>query len=155
MKKYHVFSRFFTQAVNEEPKSLSELAQYMAVFYFNMRTVHFRSTGENFLEIHKYAEELYKQSEEYYDDLIETALSLNETITAMYVTPGDWIPEGAEYNRASWDSISLLKRSVERIYDYLENVKKDYPSFVYSKIDSMLEYFDKQNYKISQMDKEI
>lgn len=154
MKKYHIFSRFFNSVGNLY--NLSELAQYMAVFYFNMRTAHFKTSGDTFLELHEYAQELYEQAEDYYDDLIETALSFNETVYPMFVTPGDWIPESIDYNRTSSDTISLMLRSVQRLYDYLESLPKEvYPSFVYSKIDSMLEWLDKQNYKLQQMSKEI
>ncbi len=154
MKKYRIFSRFFNSVGSYY--TLSELAQYMAVFYFNMRTAHFKTSGDTFLELHEYAQELYEQAEDYYDDLIETALSFNETVQLMFVTPGDWIPESIDYNRTSSDTISLMLRSVQRLYDCLESITKEvYPSFVYSKIDSMLEWLDKQNYKLQQMSKEI
>ena len=150
----HIFSRFFNCVTNSS--NLSELAQDIAVFYFNMRTAHFKTSGDTFLELHEYAQELYEQAEEYYDDLIETAISFNETIQPMFVTPGDWMPERIDYNRTSSDTISLMKNSVQRLYDYLESIAKEvYPSFVYSKIDSMLEWLDKQNYKLQQMSKEI
>ena len=153
MKKYHIFSRFFNSMGSYY--NLSELAQYMAVFYFNMRTVHFSTAGKNFLEIHEYAQELYEQSEDYYDDLVETAMSFNEPIQPMFVTPGNWAPTNeVPYNGSS--SISIMSDSVKILYDYLESIAKEvYPSFVYSKIDSMLEWLDKQNYKLQQMSKEI
>lgn len=148
--KRHIFSRFLAIELNAR-KTLSELAQEMAVFYFNMRTAHFNTSGENFLELHSYAEELYEQAEDYYDDLIETAMSLNETVVPMNVLPGDWIPE-QNFNRNAKETINLMYLSVQRIYDYLEVINKEtYPSFVYSKIDSMMEFFDKQNYKLTQM----
>ena len=150
----HIFSRFFNSVGSYH--NLSELAQYMAVFYFNMRAAHFKTSGDTFLELHEYAQELYEQAEDYYDDLVETALSFNETVQPMFVTPGDWIPESIDYNRISSDTISLMLRSVQRLYDCLESITKEvYPSFVYSKIDSMLEWLDKQNYKLQQMNKEI
>ena len=149
----HIFSRFFNSVGNLY--NLSELAQYMAVFYFNMRTVHFHTTGENFLELHEYAQQLYQQAEFYYDDLVETAISFNETVQPMFVTPGNWVPTNeVPYNSSS--SISIMSDSVKILYDYLESIAKEvYPSFVYSKIDSMLEWLDKQNYKLTQMSKEI
>ena len=149
----HIFSRFFNSM--ESFYNLSELAQYMAVFYFNMRTVHFNTAGENFLELHEYAQELYEQAEDYYDDLVETAISFNETVQPMFVTPGNWVPTNeVPYNSSS--SISIMSDSVKILYDYLESIAKEvYPSFVYSKIDSMLEWLDKQNYKLQQISKEI
>ena len=150
--KRHIFSRFLAVELNAR-KTLSELAQEMAVFYFNMRTAHFHTTGDTFLELHLYAEELYKQAEDYYDDLIETAISLKETVVPMHILPGDWIPE-QNFDRNPYETINLLLISTQKIYDFLETINKDvYPSFVYSKIDSMLEYFDKQIYKIGQMAK--
>ena len=150
----HIFSRFFNSVSSSY--GLSELAQYTAVFYFNMRTAHFMTIGDTFLELHEYAQELYEQGEEYYDDLVETALSFNEHPVAMYVTPGDWNPEAMDYDRTASNTISLILRSVQRLYDCLESITREvYPSFVYSKIDSMLEWLDKQNYKLTQMSKEI
>jgi len=151
--KHYIFSRFFQ--AQGSAYNLSELAQYMAVFYFNMRTVHFNITGKNFLELHEYAQELYEQAEDYYDDLVETAMSFNETIQPMFVTPGNWTPTNEVPNNSS-SSIRLMSDSVKILYDYLESIAKEvYPSFVYSKIDSMLEWLDKQNYKLQQMNKEI
>ena len=151
--KHYIFSRFFQ--AQGSAYNLSELAQYMAVFYFNMRTVHFNTVGKNFLELHEYAQELYEQAEDYYDDLVETAMSFNETIQPMFVTPGNWNPTNeVPYNSSS--SISIMSDSVKILYDYLESIAKEvYPSFVYSKIDSILEWLDKQNYKLQQMNKEV
>ena len=155
-KHYHIFSRFFAHTDGESSKNLSELAQYMAVFYFDMRTAHFHTQGKNFLELHEYAQELYEQAEDYYDDLIETAISFNETVLPMFVTPGDNPPIGNYSNLTTMDTIGVMINGVRTVYDYLELITKDvYPSFVYSKIDSMLEWLDKQNYKLSQMSKEI
>ena len=136
--------------------SLSELAQYMAVFYFDMRTVHFHTQGPNFLELHEYAQELYEQAEDYYDDLIETAISFDEAVQPMFVLPGgnslisDWKDLTAP------DTIAAMLNSVRQAFDKLEMLNKEvYPSFVQSKLDSMLEWLDKQNYKLTQMSKEI
>lgn len=154
MKKYHIFSRFFNSMGSYH--SLSELAQYMAVFYFDMRTVHFHTQGKNFLELHEYAQELYEQAEEYYDDLVETAISFNEIVQPMFVTPGDCPPVTDVVNMTPTDTIGVMLNGVRTVYDYLESITKEvYPSFVYSKIDSMLEWLDKQNYKLTQMSKEI
>lgn len=154
MKKYHIFSRFFNSVGSY--CTLSELAQYMAVFYFDMRTVHFHTQGKNFLELHEYAQELYEQAEDYYDDLVETAISLTEMVQPMFVTPGDCPPVTDVANMTPTDTIGVMLNGVRTVYDYLESITKEvYPSFVYSKIDSMLEWLDKQNYKLTQMSKEI
>ncbi len=154
MKKYHIFSRFFNSMGSFY--NLSELAQYMAVFYFNMRTVHFHTQGKNFLELHEYAQELYEQAEEYYDDLVETAISFNEMVQPMFVTPGDCPPVTDVANMTPTDTIGVMLNGVRVLFDSLESITKEvYPSFVYSKIDSMLEWLDKQNYKLTQMSKEI
>ena len=154
MKKHYIFSRFFHSQMSAY--SLSELAQYMAVFYFDMRSVHFNTQGSNFLELHKYAQELYEQAEDYYDDLIETAISFNEMVQPMFVTPGDFTPITDQSNLNDVDTIGVMINGVRTLFDCLESINKDiYPSFVYSKIDSMLEWLDKQNYKLTQMSKEI
>lgn len=152
--KKHIFSRFFNSMGSYY--NLSELAQYMAVFYFDMRTAHFHTQGKEFLELHEYAQELYEQAEDYYDDLVETAISFNETVQPMFVTPGDCPPVTDVANMTPTDTIGVMLNGVRTVYDYLESITKEvYPSFVYSKIDSMLEWLDKQNYKLQQMSKEI
>lgn len=136
--------------------NLSELAQYMAVFYFDMRTVHFHTQGYNFLELHEYTQELYEQAEEYYDDLVETAISFDEMVQPMFITPGNNTPITDTSLLDTTDTIGVMINGVRTVYDYLESITKEvYPSFVYSKIDSMLEWLDKQNYKLTQMSKEI
>ncbi len=153
MKNYIYSNRFFGMTGNY---NLSELAQYMAVFYFDMRTVHFHTQGYNFLELHEYAQELYEQAEEYYDDLVETAISFNEMVQPMFVTPGNNTPITDTSLLNTTDTIGVMINGVRTVYDYLESIAKEvYPSFVYSKIDSMLEWLDKQNYKLTQMSKEI
>ena len=150
----HIFSRFFSSMTSSY--HLSELAQYMAVFYFDMRTVHFNTQGKNFLELHEYAQELYEQAEEYYDDLIETSISFNESVQPMWVIPGGDSPISNVSNLNATDTIGVMINGVRTVYDYLESINKEvYSSFVYSKIDSMLEWLDKQNYKLQQMSKEI
>ena len=150
----HIFSRFFNSMGSLY--NLSEIAQYMAVFYFDMRTVHFHTQGKNFLELHEYAQELYEQAEDYYDDLVETAISFNETVQPMFVTPGNDAPITDVANMTPTDTIGVMLNGVRTVYDFLESIVKEvYPSFIYSKIDSMLEWLDKQNYKLTQMSKEI
>lgn len=149
--KRRIFSRFFQSPTSEY--NLSELAQYMAAFYFNARTVHFNTTGKNFLEVHEYAQELYEQAEDYYDDLVETAISLNENPQPMFVTPGGFelLNQGGF---APEESIEKLSDNIKRLFDIFEGTNKEiYPSFVYSKLDSIMEWLDKQNYKIEQMRK--
>lgn len=153
MKKY-ISNRFFQSQTSSY--NLSELAQYMAVFFFDMRTAHFHTQGKEFLELHEYAQELYEQAEDYYDDLVETALSFNETVQPMYVTPGDCPPIVNVADMDVTDTVGIMLNDVRVVFDSLESVTKEvYPSFVYSKIDSMLEWLDKQNYKLTQMSKEI
>ena len=149
--KRHIFSRFFQSPTSTY--NLVELAQYMAAFYFNARTVHFNTSGKNFLEVHEYAQELYEQAEDYYDDLVETALSLNENPQPMWVVPGGFEMLG-QGTFAPEQSVEKLSDNIKRLFDIFESANKEmYPSFVYSKLDSIMEWLDKQNYKIEQMKK--
>lgn len=155
MKKQRIFSRFFQDTFSKK-YTLSELAQYVSVFYFNMRTVHFHTQGKEFLELHRYAESLYVNAEDYYDDLVEMALSFEETVQPMFVFPGDNPPITDVSNFNGSDTVSVILNSVRTLFDRLEMLNKDvYPAFVQSKIDSILELLDKQNYKLQQMSKEI
>jgi DNA-binding ferritin-like protein len=146
----HIFSRFFMSEAIEK-KSLSEIAQDVAVFFFNMRTCHFKTSGKEFLELHEYAQELYEQAEEYYDDLIETAISYDEEVVPMCIVPDDWMPDYSVYDKSVQGTIDMMKDCVKILFDRLESLKDGYSSFVYSKRDTILEWLDKQNYKLEQM----
>ena len=88
--------------------------------------------------------------------MVEAAISFNEDVQPMFVTPGDCTPRADSALLGTTDAIGVMINDVRTLYDYLESINKDiYPSFVYSKIDSMLEWLDKQNYKLTQMSKEI
>ena len=134
--------------------SLADVARYVADFYFNMRDVHFFMHGKGFLEIHEYAQELYEQAEEYYDDLIETAIDFGEDVVSMKDTEELSFSERKDYDYAN--AASFMQANVSELMGVLEFLDETvYPSFIYSKIDSMLEWLDKQNYKLTQMSKEI
>ena len=146
--KRHIFSRFFNEQGRQH--TLTDIAKFMAAFYFDMRTVHFCTTGNDFYTYHQLAEELYEKAEEYYDDLIETAIGYNEEIKPMFVIPEAWCNIQAS-DISSVETEEIIEKSLMQIFDKLETIAKDrYSSFVYSKIDSMLEYFDKELYKINQ-----
>ena len=143
-------SRFYQNGGNNL-YSLSECAQYLAALFFDLRTIHFKATGSEFYTYHELAQELYEKADEYYDDMIETALGYDSNVSAMYVLPGDWgfVDENGSFDTNGQVVQTLILERLERIYDVLENVQ-DYDSMVSSKIDGMLEYFDKEIYKLSQ-----
>lgn len=142
-------SRFYQSAISKY--TLSEAAQYMAALFFDLRSIHFLTTGNEFYTYHKLAEDLYEQTEDYYDDLIETAIGYDSDISAMYVLPGDWDSVNTDGSFDSNGQVpqTLILDRLEKIYDVLESVK-DYDSMVKSKIDAMLEYYDKEIYKLKQ-----
>lgn len=148
MKQRKIFSRFFNEQGRQY--SLTDMAKFMAAFYFDMRTVHFCTTGNDFYTYHQLAEELYTIAEMYYDDLIETAIGYDEEIKPMFVIPEAWCNiQASDISGAETEEI--ISKSLMQIFDKLESIAKGkYSSFVYSKIDSMLEYFDKEIYKIKQ-----
>ena len=156
-KTRQIFSRFF---LNDRTYSLSDVAQFMAAFYFDMRTIHFLTVGKEFYTLHSLAEELYEKAEEYYDDLVETYLGYNESYTPMYAIPQEWNElrgQTAEGGAEDFDVervTSIVTTELQNIFDICENIDKSkYSSFVYSKIDSILEYLDKEIYKITQFGK--
>lgn len=142
-------SRYYQSA--EPLYTLSECAQYLAALFFDLRTIHFNATGSEFYTYHSLAQELYEQTEKYYDDIIETALGYDSNIQPMYVLPGDWnfIDENGALDTEGQVVQTLLLDRLQQIYDILENVK-EYDGMVSSKIDSMLEYYDKEIYKLRQ-----
>lgn len=143
-----VNSRFYP---NSNFYTLSEAAQYLSALFFDLRTIHFQSTGSEFYTYHKLAQELYEQTEEYYDDLVETAINFDSDVSPMYVLPGDWdfVDENGSLSTDGQVPQTLILDRLQKIYDILENVQ-EYDSMVSSKIDSMLEYYDKEIYKLRQ-----
>lgn len=135
-----------------ECNTLNVIALYVAAFYFDMRGAHFLSNGTEFLEVHEFAEGLYKKAEEVYDDFIEMAISYDEMILPMFCYPDDWeFIYGKNYFNIP-SIINAMRDRVQFLFDCMESIDKDiYSSFVYSKVDSVLEWLDKQNYKLMQM----
>ena len=146
---YKIQSRFYQSAISKY--TLSEAAQYMAALFFDLRSIHFLTTGNEFYTYHKLAEELYEKTEDFYDDLIETAIGCDSDISSMYVLPGDWdsVNTDGSFNSTAQVPQTLILDRLEKIYDVLESVK-EYDSMVKSKLDAMLEYYDKEIYKLKQ-----
>ena len=141
----------FNQMDSFKQYSLSEVAQYLSALFFDLRTIHFLATGSEFYTYHKLAQELYEQTEDYYDDVAETAIGYDSNLQPMYVLPGDWgfVDENGSLNTDGQVPQTLILERLERIYDVLENVK-EYDSMVASKLDAMKEYYDKEIYKLKQ-----
>ena len=157
MDDYEQIESRFNQMNTFNKYTLSEVAQYLSALFFDLRTIHFKTTGNDFLTYHELAQELYEQTEEYYDDIIETAISFDNNTSPMYVLPGDWnfVDENNSLSTDGQFVQNLILDKLKAIYDVLENVK-EYDSMVQSKIDSMLEYYDKEIYKLGQVvDKSI
>lgn len=144
-----IFSRFFEEET--VTRNLAEIAQNIASFSFDMRTIHLNVCGNDFLSLHEYAQELYEEAEKQYDQFAEMAISFNEPVSAMNVLAGDWnslSPKSFTVREAA----SLMLERVRALYDRLESFNGDgYSTFVSSVKDSFLEWLDKQNYKLSQM----
>ena len=143
-------SRFY-QNGNNNLYTLSEAAQYLSALFFDLRTIHFLTTGSEFYTYHELAQKLYEQTEEYYDDTVETAIGFDSDVSPMYVLPGDWqfVDENGSLSTDGKVTQTLILDKLQKIYDVLENVQ-DYGSMVQSKIDSMLEFYDKEIYKLQQ-----
>ena len=143
-------SRFY-QNGEERFYSLSECAQYLSSLFFDLRTIHFLTTGSEFYTYHELAQELYEKTEDYYDDIVETAIGYDSNIQPMYVLPGDWnfVDENGSLSTDGQIPQTLILERLERIYDVLENVQ-EYDSMVSSKLDGMKEFYDKEIYKLSQ-----
>ena len=142
-----LFSRFFNDFPYQSLK-LADIAQYMACFYFDMRTIHFLAVGSDFLSIHEFAQEIYESAEKWYDDLVETAIGYNEPYQPMCVLPGDWELAQKDSFSEMNDFVDGIRIRCQRMFDILECLEKgNYASFVTSKIDSMMEVLDKYVYK--------
>ena len=143
-------SRFY---MDGDPRqfTLSEVAQYLSALFFDLRTIHFNTTGSEFYTYHKLAEELYEKTEDYYDDIVETAINFDSDVSPMYVLPGDWIfvEEDSDFSTENKSVQTMILERLKVIYDVLEKTQ-DYDSMVSSKLDGMMEYYDKEIYKLSQ-----
>lgn len=146
----HINSRFY-QNGGERFYTLSEVAQYLSALFFDLRTIHFLTTGSEFYTYHALAQKLYEQTEDYYDDIVETAIGFDSDVSPMYVLPGDWnfVDEHGSLSTDGQVVQTLILDRLQKIYDILESVQ-EYDSMVSSKIDSMLEYYDKEIYKLRQ-----
>lgn len=132
--------------------TLSEIADNMAVFFFDMRTLHFNTKGEEFYRFHEVAEDLYSEAEDFYDDLVETAIGYGEYVGSMATScvRVDWIPlEPSEVSTTN--SAELILETLNYILDILNRVDDYYDSFVYSKIDEIKDFFNKELYKVNQV----
>lgn len=131
--------------------TLSEVAQYFAALFFDLRSIHF-NTGSEFYTYHELAQELYEKTEEYYDDIMETAISFDDDTSPMYVLPGDWIFVDEDDSISTEGQVvqTLILERLQKIYYVLESVQ-EYDSMVQSKIDSMMEFYDKEIYKLKQV----
>ena len=147
--KKSIQSRYYMD--NSRQFTLSEIAQYLASLFFDLRTIHFNTTGPEFYTYHELAQELYEQTEDYYDDIVETAISFDNDVSPMYVLPGDWqfVDEHGSFDTNGQVVQTLILQRLQIIYDVLENVD-EYDSMVQSKIDSMMEFYDKEIYKLKQ-----
>lgn len=147
--KKSIKSRYY---MNDSRKfTLAEVAQYLASLFFDLRTIHFNSTGDDFYTYHALAEDLYEKTEDYYDDIVETAIGYDSDVSPMYVLPGDWIfvdEHGSFDTNGTVQTLILMRLQI--IYDVLENVK-EYDSMVQSKVDGMMEFYDKEIYKLTQV----
>ena len=142
----NITSRFGSSFEEADGYTLSEASQSLAALFFDLRTVHFLCSGSNFYTYHELAQELYEKTEDFYDDLVETAISYDESVQPMFVLPGDWESLGSNFAGTDEPELILLPK-LEEIYDVLQNVI-DYDSSVQSKLDSMMEYYDKEIYKL-------
>lgn len=143
----------FNQTNGKHLFTLSEAAQYLSALFFDLREIHFNTTGSEFYTYHELAQELYEQTEDFYDDLVETAISFDSDVSPMYVLPGDWSfitnDEDLSTDGVVYGVQNVLLDKLSTIYDILSDVQ-EYDSMVRSKIDSMLEYYDKEIYKLKQ-----
>lgn len=144
-----ISSRFYMD--NSRKFTLSEIAQYLSSLFFDLRTIHFNTTGPEFYTYHELAQELYEQTEDYYDDIVETAIGFDSDVSPMYVLPGDWqfVDEHGSFDTNGQVVQTLILQRLQIIYDVLENVD-EYDSMVQSKIDSIMEFYDKEIYKLKQ-----
>lgn len=142
--------RKIKSSVEHGDLELSELSKYMASFFFDMRNLHFNTTGNEFYSYHELCQDLYEHAEEYYDDLVETAINVGETVSPMNENlPSDW--NKYDVTDCTVDATkSAIASELQIILEKIKSVKEGYDSFVYSKLDSMSEYFDKELYKIKQ-----
>ena len=144
-----IASRYYMD--NSRKFTLSEVAQYLSSLFFDLRTIHFLTTGSEFYTYHELAQTLYEKTEDYYDDIVETAITFDSDVSPMYVLPGDWqfVDENGSFDTNGQVTQTLILQRLQIIYDVLENVAQ-YDSMVQSKIDGMMEFYNKEIYKLTQ-----
>ena len=131
---------------------LSEISDYLILVANDFKMLHLNCVGTNFMVIHSWLEDLYKDSSDYYDTVAEMAIEHGEIVQNPSLALNrveDYIP----FTESELSEGLILDRMYELI-EYavcqIACVDDNYESYVYSNLDEMTSNFKKNLYKLKQ-----
>lgn len=134
---------------------LNELSGILYLFGNDLRMLHLNCVGKDFLYIHKELNDFYDEVFDFYDDVAESALAQSESIC----NPSDLILDTPLWNSVQGNSfgsneiLSIVIKKGNKVLDFIKKIDTDYPKHIYSMLDSISEYLDKEiNYKFKRSD---
>ena len=136
---------------------LNEISSYLYLFGNDLRMLHLNCVGTDFLYVHKELNDFYDEVFDFYDEVAEASLVQNETIgnpSDLVLDVSDW--ESIQGGNFTFDEVlSFVNSKGNLVLSIIENVDKDiYPSHIYSMLDNVTEYIDKEvNYKFGRSGK--
>ena len=135
---------------------LNEISDLLYLFGNDLRMLHLNCVGKDFLYVHKELNDFYDEVFDFYDTVAESALTQSEIIN----NPSDLILEYSE-----WESIQGNEFTFDEVLEYVNQkgntilnaikiVDDNYPKHIYSMLDNISEYLDKEiNYKFERSTK--
>lgn len=129
---------------------LNKISNILYLFGNDLRMLHLNCVGKDFLYVHKELNDFYDEVFDFYDTVAESALTQLETIS----NPSDLILdtkwESVQGNEFTFDDVlDIVNVKGNQVLNAIADVDKDvYPSHIYSMLDNVSEYIDKEvNYK--------
>lgn len=132
---------------------LSEISDYLILVANDFKMLHLNCVGTNFMIIHSWLEDLYKDSSDYYDTLAEMAIEHGEVIENPSLAlnrVSDYIPFTELEDISESLILDRMYETIECALCQLSCIDDNYESYVYSNIDEMTSNFKKNLYKLKQ-----
>ncbi len=129
---------------------LNEISDLLYLFGNDLRMLHLNCVGKDFLYVHKELNDFYDEVFDFYDTVAESALTQSETInnpSDLILEYSDW--ESIQGNEFTFDEVlEYVNQKGNAVLNAIKIVDDDYPKHIYSMLDNISEYLDKEiNYK--------
>lgn len=135
---------------------LNEISNILYLFGNDLRMLHLNCIGKDFLYVHKELNDFYDEVFDFYDEVAEASLVQGESIgnPSDLILDTDWESIQGE-NFTFEDILSYVQLKGKIVLNAIASVNMDfYPSHIYSMLDNVSEYIDKEvNYKFGRSGK--